>query len=596
MSSLPALKPAPRAALDGGDAVLADDRALGTASVRSRDQNRPWRAPRSRVLLIEDNPSDAFLTAEYLPETAWTVTVLSALDEAIEELRRREYDAVIADLTLPDATGLDSVERIHAFAPEVPLVVLTGAADERLALDALQAGAEDFVAKNDLSAETLARALRHARERKEFELGLRKRANEDRLTGLANRYRFDERLTEAVARARRARTRFAIACFDLDGFKRVNDELGHEAGDLVLAEVGRRLRATLRESDFAARLGGDEFAILIELLKDPSEANGAAARLLAALEQPYGDHPALRGVSASIGIAVSAEGQCEPGEILLRSADAAMYAAKRAGKNRIAVTRAPGVVDAADPTLTFLDALEKGDVCLHYQVQVRPGEGPPSAEALVRWRRDGQLVLPGEFLPVIERTSAIGDLGRWVIETACRQLASWRAEGRQIERVAVNVSARQLDNTDLVGVIEHALDRAGLPPSALEIELTETAVMRNLENAARVLSELKRLGVRVAMDDFGTGHASLSYLSRLPFDVLKIDRSFVGQLFANPRSATTLRAIIALGHELGLEVVAEGVETQSQLEVLTREGCDRFQGYLLGKPLEADDFGQALAR
>ena len=431
---------------------------------------------------------------------------------------------------------------------------------------------------------------------------LQRRAFEDALTGLPNRALFDDRLQHAVARVARATRgrapgapaageRVAVLFVDLDGFKPINDSFGHECGDGVLREVARRLQQSVRESDTLARLGGDEFVVMVEARDAEASAVGLSQRIIGALRRPIAIGGSEVALSCSIGIAVFPDHD-DVGQRLLACADAAMYAAKRAGGSACVVYEPTMAGDAAEQVLlqqALRVALERGELSLHYQPKIDARHGRVQGlEALLRWRHPERgFISPAVFVPLAERFGLIGLIGGWVIDEACAQLARWHAQGLRC-RVAINLSPYQLRQQDLPVRIRDALERHGLHASQLVCEITETAMMENMHAERDVLDRIAALGIRLSIDDFGTGYSSLAHLRNIPARQLKIDRSFVTDLVANRDAHAVLQAIVKLAHALRMEVVAEGVETQEQREVLEGLGCDLLQGYVIARPMPAD--------
>jgi diguanylate cyclase (GGDEF)-like protein/PAS domain S-box-containing protein len=432
---------------------------------------------------------------------------------------------------------------------------------------------------------------RDVTERRALEEQLRHQAFHDPLTGLANRALFMDRLEHALARQQRSGAPPVVMLIDLDDFKSVNDSLGHLTGDRLILEAARALRTSVRPEDTVARLGGDEFALLLEGLSTVVDVRASADRVLSAVKRDYnlGDH--LLPVTASIGVAVGTTQTADPEE-LVRNADVAMYVAKGDGKGRFAIFE-PGMHLAVHERLQLkadlTQALAAGDqMDLDYQPIVELDTGRTvSVEALVRWNHPTRgRVAPGDFIPLAEDTGLIVPLGRWVLAEACRQLAAWRDQHDNLRdlSVSVNLSAAQLGGPSLVDDVHHALLATGLDPSALVLEITETALVRDMPLAERVLRELKDLGVRVAIDDFGTGYSSLRYLQRFPLDLIKIDRCFVSGLGTDPNQALIAETIIKLGRSLNLATVAEGVEEADEAEVLRGLSCQYAQGFLFARP------------
>jgi diguanylate cyclase (GGDEF)-like protein/PAS domain S-box-containing protein len=420
----------------------------------------------------------------------------------------------------------------------------------------------------------------------------------DVLTGLPNRAQFIEELDRAVARARREDGRFALCFIDLDGFKQINDTRGHAAGDEVLKVVAQRLREQLRESDFVARLGGDEFVALLPGRATPTGLAKVGDKLLSAIGQPiaYEERDLL--VKGSIGIAMYPQDSTQAGA-LMEQADAAMYLAKQAGKNQVRFYTGELARTVAQQFALELDLKQtftQGGLELHFQPRCSLADGRLSGmEALVRWNHPQRgLVPPSEFIALAEERGLILQLGRWVLDAACRQIRRWIDAGLTPPRCALNLSAHQLGSDALFDEVDHALARHGLQPAALEVELTEEVVTAQHGRADALLHRLHALGVRIAIDDFGIGTSSLAMLRRVPAHALKVDRSLIGRLPEAEALAVT-RAAIALAHGLGLKAVAEGVESEAILGTLRELGCDEAQGYLLGRPMPADAFAARLA-
>jgi len=416
-------------------------------------------------------------------------------------------------------------------------------------------------------------------------------ATRDPLTDLPNRRLFQDRLEQAILRARRNKEKVAVLLIDLDRFKQVNDLLGHRVGDALLREVAKRAGGCLRKSDTLSRMGGDEFTVLLDSVESVDGAEQALRRIAEALQAPLTilDHKIT--VSASIGLSVYPEHGEDPAT-LLRNADLAMYRAKGRGKNgwQTYVPELGAVLLQRMSIEKALEsAVENGELELHYQAQTDLERRLTGAEALLRWHNpDLGQVLPATFIPVAEESGLIVPIGAWVLEQACRQTASWLKAGFPIGRIAVNISARQLGQTGFMETVRSALERSGLSPDCLELELTETALMYDLENCMHRLEALRELGVSVAIDDFGTGYSSLFYLQRLPVSRVKIDQSFVHGITGRAQETLPLiRAIVDLAHGLGLTVIAEGVETENQMAALTAAGCDLAQGYLIHRPQPA---------
>ncbi|HEX4781418.1 MAG TPA: EAL domain-containing protein [Usitatibacter sp.] len=427
---------------------------------------------------------------------------------------------------------------------------------------------------------------------------IQKMATHDTLTALPNRALFNETLLHSIARAARQDGTLALFFLDLDRFKYVNDTLGHAVGDRVLQEAARRLAAAVRSSDLVARLGGDEFVLLVEDYRQGSDLSELAAKVLAAFSSSMLVDGQELGVSASVGICTyPADGT--DAQTLLANADIAMYRAKDQGRNRFCFYSAD-LNNLSQERLALeaglRHALERGELDVFYQPKIDFVSGRVTGvEALIRWRHPTLgLLLPDKFIPLAEEIGVIVPIGYWTLRRVCERARRWQELGMSMP-VAVNLAASQFHEPELVREMAAVLKATGVAPHFLEIEITESMVMRDPERATRVMEELHNMGVRIAIDDFGTGHSSLGYLKRFPIDRLKVDRSFVRDLPHNGDDVAITRAVIAMAHSLKMSVVAEGVEHQDQFDLLRDEGCDEFQGYLCARPLEEDDLMRFLA-
>lgn len=414
----------------------------------------------------------------------------------------------------------------------------------------------------------------------------------DSLTRLPNRVLLEDRLGQEIQSARRQKSFFAILFLDLDGFKQINDAFGHHTGDQLLIEVAARIRSNIRAADTLARIGGDEF-VLLASVSDATDAASLADKLTHSIAEPVDIDGHDFRVSASIGVALSS-GESEPEEIL-RNADAAMYHAKTVGRNGYCFFDS-SMNDDAHRQLSLLGdlrlAAERGELSLHYQPKFDARDGRMlGAEALLRWNHPTRgFIPPDQFIPLAEKTGLILPIGEWVLDEACRQMSRWHAAGHREWSIAVNLSAAQFNHAGLVRMVRDCLNRHDLPSAALILEITESTAMRDADVSMAILQKLSDMGVHISIDDFGTGYSSLLYLKRLPASELKIDRGFVRDLDHDTDDAAIISAIVALGQTLRLNIVAEGVETLSQRDFLTRLGCSSLQGYLLGRPVPAEQF------
>lgn len=547
------------------------------------------------------------------------LVVVGRLSDCVAAVARQRPSCILLDLGLPDAEGVEGLNRLRAVAPDVAIVVLTGTDDETVGLQALQGGAQDYLVKGQVDGHVLSRSIRYAIERMQAEERLHFLAFHDPLTELANRALFADRLQAALTHSQ-ARTPArhglrdsalavqtqpspAVLVVDLDHFKEVNDSLGHASGDLLLRAVADRLRAVVRPGDTVSRLGGDEFAILCEGATSEQVA-GVAQRVIDVLAVPVVLDGAEAFVGASVGIAIATPGSTDPTG-LLRNADIAMYRAKTAGRGRFVVFQEHmrALIRVRHATSNALHrALERDEFRVLYQPAVDLQSGRVCGlEALLRWQEPtrGQLS-PDAFLAAAEESGLIVPIGAWVLGVALEQLASWTDSfpDRDPLIMSVNLSGRQIAEPDVVDMVAGALAKAGAAPGSvcLCLEITETVLLEDLAVMARRLTALKALGIKIAVDDFGTGYSSLNDLQRLPVDVLKIDRTFVAGLGRGEEDLAIIGSLIDMGRRMRLTVVAEGVETAEQLAVLRDLDCDIAQGFHMARPLAAIETTALLRR
>jgi diguanylate cyclase (GGDEF)-like protein/PAS domain S-box-containing protein len=435
-------------------------------------------------------------------------------------------------------------------------------------------------------------------QRKQAEDKVARLAQFDTVTGLPNRYLFHDRMSQTLAQAQRNRWQVGVLFIDLDRFKAVNDTYGHGVGDRLLSEAAARIKECVRGGDTVGRLAGDEFAVVLANLDKADDAGLVAQKIVTALVAPFDLDGNQIYISASIGIALSPGDGSGP-DALVRNADTAMYRAKEQGRNSYQFYL-PQMNERLVERLTLearlRGALERGEFVLHYQPKVDLATGAISGlEALLRWKHEDRLVSPAEFVPILENTGLIVPVGEWVLRSACRQIKRWEQQGLAPRPVAVNVSARQFQRQNLAEMVGRALKDTGVEPGLVELELTETLLMGDAEEAVQTLLQLKALDVRLAVDDFGTGYSSLAYLKRFPLHILKIDRAFVRDAISDPDDAAIALTIINLAHSLKLKVVAEGVETEAQLNFLCLHGCDEMQGFYFARPLPVEECSKLLA-
>jgi diguanylate cyclase (GGDEF)-like protein/PAS domain S-box-containing protein len=684
------------------------------------------------LLLVEDNPGDARLLRELFKEQGshdTELTHVKSLSEAEKYLAEHTVDIILLDLGLPDAQGLEAVLRVHATAPHVPLVVLTGLDDESLAAQALKAGAQDYLIKNQIETRGLLRALRYSVERKimdEALFGEKERAQvtlnsigdavvctdiagnitflnlvaekmtgwsrqdsagrpmaevcrildamtrkttpnpmemavgqdrivhlpsncilirrdgfetpiedsvapihdregqvtgavivlrdmsaahamalqmahsaqHDFLTGLPNRVLLNDRVSQAIALAPRHRKEVAVLFLDLDGFKHINDSLGHPLGDKLLQSIAKRLVDCVRGTDTVSRQGGDEFVVLLSEVEHSEDAAITARRMLHAVAEAHSIDQHDLHVTASIGVSVYPDDGPDA-ETLIKNADTSMYQAKENGRHSYQFFKPAMNVRAVERQSieeSLRRALERKEFALHYQPKINLTTGEiTGAEALIRWTHPTRgPVSPAQFIPVAEDCGLILPIGKWVLREACMQARAWLDAGLHPATMAVNISAMEFRDENFLKSVFTILKDTGLDPKSLELELTETVLMKRAESAASVFQTLRTSGVRVAVDDFGTGYSSLSYLRKFPIDALKIDQSFVRQITTAPDDTTIVTAVISMGRSLKLRVIAEGVETQEELAFLQAHQCDEAQGYYFSRPVLPQQFAQLL--
>jgi diguanylate cyclase (GGDEF)-like protein len=557
-----------------------------------------------RVLLVGGSAEDAAAIRAQLDQSrsmSFEIVHTERLAQALSLPEAREADVMLLYVSEADIPQLASLTQARLSAPLTPVVVLSEVDDEIVALKALQNGSRGYLLVSELNPRLLLTALGVALESHRMILQLnnareraRHLATHDQLTGLANRSLFHDRLSQAVSAARRGRQKLAVLFMDLDGFKTINDTLGHAVGDGLLRGIARRLGSCLRETDTPARIGGDEFAVLLTNLSNELDAATVARKIVHLLNQPIQFRRQSTAIRSSIGIATFPRDASDPEELLKKS-DTAMYHAKEQGGNRFEFyTQDMNAVIQRRVALEdrLRSALEENQFLVHYQPQYDLTRGRIiGAEALLRWQHpELGLVSPSHFLPIAEETGMIVSIGDWILRVACEQNARWNRSGHRGLRVSVNVSSQQFLEAGFADVVRKALEESGLAPVSLELEITESSLLRDVEITVNTLRQLKDLGVRLSIDDFGTGYSALAYLKRLPIDVLKIDQSFVRALTTDPADATITEAIVQLAAGLNLTTIAEGVETLEQLLLLGSYGCSRMQGFLFGKPVPAETF------
>ncbi len=552
------------------------------------------------ALLIENSANQDFLFSNYLQQCqvisqCYSVDSLGAAQHLLFCEEHLDVDVVLLDLSIASGCGIDMLRNMALIDARLPIVALTS--DERSGLECIKYGAQDYLLKTEKDEQVVVRAIRYAIERRKEEARYFQLAKNDVMTGLVNRPYFETMLAKSIQRTQNVGGgrcgKLALIFIDVDHFKRVNETLGHGYGDQLLVAVGSRLTAVLSAADTLARMGGDEFAIVVEALDNVGEITALAEKIKSSLATPFWIGNSEAFVSASIGIATYPQ-DGKNATILMQNADAAMYQAKQEGRNQYQFFQ-PERHRRNLIQLQLEDdlqhAIENAEFSLHYQPKFDLHRHElVGVEALLRWSHKEQgNISPSEFIPLAERCGQILGIGTWVIEQVCKQLVSWRQRDIPIHTVAVNISAVELNDPTIVDRILSILARYQIPPSAIEIELTESAVMRDIHVSQGVLQALKDYGFSIAIDDFGTGYSSLAYLKKFPLDSLKIDRSFIENIVVDDDDLAITQAIIALGHSLKLKIVAEGVETEDQYFTLQALGCDEIQGFFFSHPLAVED-------
>jgi diguanylate cyclase (GGDEF)-like protein len=567
-----------------------------------------------RVLLIDDDDQIRRLLLEIL---CWDFecSQASSAEEALAKLNDSQFELIISDINMGGMSGLVLVPQILKQNPDAVVVMISGEQTIETAIEALRAGAFDYIMKplDVRHVEAAAkRALNHSRLLKEkqrykeqLEDLLRERTAQvnrlayyDTRTGLPNRVLFEDRLTQSLAVAQASGKPVGVLFLALDQFKKVNDTLGHDRGDLLLKFVADRLKGCVNERDTVARFGGEEFALLLNQISGTEQIEKTISTIADVLRSSFNIDGHEVFVTASVGASLFPD-DGRDSQTLVKNAGAALYRAKISGGNNHKFYTADMHAQASKRfslETSLRRALEKEEFVVHYQPRVAVDTlRITGMEALVRWQHPQLgLVSPAEFISLAEDTGLIVPIGEWVLETACRQNKRWQDQGFPAVRMAVNICARQFQQANVAQVILRTLDRADLDPCHLELELTESSIMNNAEFAIDVLTRLKQMGVRISVDDFGTGFSSLSYLKRLPIDALKIDQSFVRDATTDSYDAALVMAVVTLGHNLRLKVVAEGVETEEQLRFLQLLRCDEIQGYLFSRPLPTEELTSVL--
>jgi diguanylate cyclase (GGDEF)-like protein len=558
--------------------------------------------PRTRVLVADDDGMLREIATAMLENAGFEAEAVAGGHAAVSACAARMPELVLLDVEMPDGNGYQACSGIRALpnGRDVPIVMVTGFDDAASINLAYDAGATDFVVK-PINWPLLAHRIRYVLRGARAQAHIHRLAYFDALTGLPNREWIGEYLGRSLDAAAQRERGVALLFVDLDQFKRINDTLGHETGDALLRQVAARLGSALAYAGAdaqLARVGGDEFIVVLTGRAGVTEAEQAAQRLQAALTAPFVQGGYEFVVTPSIGIALYPEHGTDV-QTLRKNADLAMYEAKAGGRNQFRLYTS--AIDARAMQRLSLEmelrrAFDERRLEVYYQPQYEATSLKlTGAEALLRWfhPQRGQ-ISTADFIAVAEETGLIGDIGRWTFEQVCRDLTAWRAAGLIVPAISVNVSGRDFMRQDVLLRLSRVLEEARLPASLFELELTEGVLMQDVESGQRSLAALKEFGFALAVDDFGTGYCSLNYLKRFPLDTLKVDRAFVNDITADVDDAAIVRAIVGLGHNLNLKIVAEGVETLEQLQFLRATGCDLIQGFLMSRAVQAGAFAQLL--
>jgi diguanylate cyclase (GGDEF)-like protein len=547
------------------------------------------------ILVVDDDPALRLVLRHCMEQEGYHVIEANNGLEAIQATVRQQPDLILMDAVMPEMDGFRATSELKAM-PEyenIPILIITSLDDDHSVSQAFASGACDYVTK-PVNWSVLKHRVRRLLHTAEAERKLEHLSYHDTLTGLPNRLLFMDRMDQSISRAMRTGEKFTLLFIDIDHFKVINDSMGHEAGDKLLTTVTSRLQQTLRRSDTIARLGGDEFTIILENISDPEDIIYVANNLLETLAEPISILERKVCIGASIGVAVYPD-DGESFGALLKNSDTAMYRAKEKGRNTFEFytsemsTQAMKRLELED---SLRNAINNEEFVVYYQpkfdLKTRKLVG---MEALVRWDHpESGIIPPDEFIPLAEETGLITSLGKWVIESSCEQLHEWQQKGYHIPNLSINVSARQFHEQNLGNIFRRVMEQYNLAPEHIEIELTENILVQDHEKARRILDELHSMGIHIALDDFGTGYASMAYLKDFPINTVKIDRSFISNIPGDKENMAIVRAISGLTQSLDLCLIAEGVETDQQIEFLKDINCEQGQGFYWSRPLSPDIF------
>jgi diguanylate cyclase (GGDEF)-like protein len=559
---------------------------------------------RVNILLIDDDEDEYVIAKELVSEIKnqkYTIEWVSTYEKALKEIQKDAYDVFLVDYNLGAKTGLDLIDEALEMNRNTPFIVLTGLNNHDIDILSMKKGVSDFLRKGKIDSELLERSIRYALERKKSENQILYLAYYDQLTDLPNRIFFREQLNYGLAHAIRYNRILAVMFLDLDNFKLINDSVGHHVGDLFLKAVARRLHESIRKSDIiarnelktpidtVARLGGDEFTISLTEISNCEDASIVANRIIKNLNESFSIEGHEIFTSVSIGISLYPVDSSDA-DTLLKYADNAMYYAKKEGKNCFRYYQKcmhDNVLDKMHMIQNIRRAVDRNEFLLYYQPEMNISTGNLiGLEALIRWNSaEKGLIAAMDFIPFAETHNLIGFITDWVIHEVCRQIREWEDAKLKFLPVSINLPVTEFRKPDFLGGLKKIMDSYGVPPQFLELEVTESIFMDDINMTRQKLNELRSSGFQIFIDDFGTGFSSLSRLKEVPCNILKIDKSFIKFINDSPADSIIVDSIISMGHGLNMTILAEGVETENQFDFLARSDCDCMQGYLLSPPL-----------
>ncbi len=559
------------------------------------------------ILIVDDRSANIFALSEALNDPGLNIFEATSGNEALALTLNHDFALILMDVQMPEMDGFETAELLRGMKEtmNIPIIFVTAINKGRkYVFKGYDVGAVDYLFKPvdlDILVSKVRIFVDLYRQKKIIEKqasSLEKLAFYDHLTKLPNRTLFFDRFNQILTKARRNKNQVALLSIDLDRFKKVNDTLGHDVGDLLLNEVARRFTSLLRSSDTIARMGGDEFAVILADISNINNISKVSRKIINLISKPFHLKDFTCSVGASIGIALFPS-DADNIDQLTKNADIAMYHAKNKGKNNFQFYSTELNTNTVERMAFENDlhkAIENEEFELYYQpIYSNNSKQITSLEALIRWNHPIRgFLMPGDFIPLAEETGYIREIGHWVTKQACKQIKEWKKVGIENRRIAINISAKQFGQEDDMKYISRLIEEETVSPACLELELTESCILENEDKAAKIMHELRDSGLHHAIDDFGTGYSSLKFIKQLPINKIKIDRSFIKDIVVNKDDAAIVNAMIVMAHSLKLKVVAEGVETQEQLNYLDSMGCDEIQGYLFSTPLPSQEIEKLL--